>query len=95
MRDKSYRKRQPDATSDTACQADITLKNDYLMWTMANATRDWGGDKLPRIRALLPHIRQAVRVRQELVAVEANAYADVTALPENAALGVVLLESPG
>lgn len=70
-------------------------RNDYLMWTMANATRDWGGDKLERIRALLPHIRQAVRVRQELVATEAHAYADVTALLENAALGVVLLDRRG
>ena len=75
--------------------SDDRRRNDYLMWTMANATDDWGGDKLERIRALLPHIRQALRVRQELVAAEAHAYADVTALLENAALGVVLLDRRG
>ena len=75
--------------------SDDRRRNDYLMWTMANATRDWGGEKLERIRALLPHIRQAVRVRQELVSAEAHAYADVTALLENAALGVVLLGRRG
>ena len=74
---------------------DDRRRNDYLMWTMANGTRAWDGDKLERIRALLPHIRQAVRVRQELVAAEAHAYADVTALLDNAALGVVLLDRRG
>ena len=42
--------------------------NGCLFWTMANGEAGWEADKLTRIRSLLPHIRQAVRVRRELVA---------------------------
>ena len=66
-----------------------------LFWTMANGEAGWEPDKLKRIRALLPHIRQAVRVRQELVAAEAQAYANVSALLEDTPLGVFFLDRRG
>ena len=66
-----------------------------LFWTMANAEPGWEPDKLKRIRGLLPHIRQAVRVRRELVAAEALAYAEMSALPEQTALGVAFLDRRG
>ena len=66
-----------------------------LFWTMANGEADWEPDKLKRIRALLPHIRQAVRLRRELAASESDAYADATALLENAAPGAVFLDRRG
>jgi len=62
---------------------------------MANGESGWEPDKLERIRSLLPHIRQAVRVRQELVASEARAYADVSALLEDTPLGAVFLDRRG
>ena len=66
-----------------------------LFWTMANGEAGWEPDKLERIRSLLPHIRQAVRVRQELAAAEARAYADVSALLEDTPLGAVFLDRRG
>lgn len=69
--------------------------NAFLMWTMANGESDWGPDKLKRITGLLPHVRQAVRLRQELVAAEAHAYANASALLEHASLGVVFLDRRG
>ena len=74
---------------------DERRKYDFLMWTMANGESEWGPDKLERIRGLLPHIRQAVRVRQELAVAEAHAYADVSALLEHTSLGVVFLNRRG
>lgn len=70
-------------------------ENGCLFWTMANGGSGWDPDKLRRIRGLLPHIRQAVRVRRELVAAEAHAHAEVTALLENASLGAVFLDRGG
>ena len=69
--------------------------DDCLMWTMANGESEWEPDKLKRIRSLLPHVRQAVRVRQELAAAEAQAYADVSTLLEHASLGVIFLDRRG
>ena len=66
-----------------------------LLWLMANDAAEWEPDKLKRIRGLLPHIRQAVRVRQELVAAEAHAYADVSELLEQASSGVLFLNRRG
>ena len=66
-----------------------------LFWTMANGESGWEPDKLERIRSLLPHVRQAVRVRQELVASEARAYADVSALLEDTPLGAIFLDRRG
>ena len=66
-----------------------------LFWTMANGEAGWEPDKLERIRGLLPHIRQAVRVRQELAAAEARAHADVSALLEDTPLGAVFLDRRG
>ena len=66
-----------------------------LVWNMANGAAQWEPDNLKRIRGLLPHIRQAVRVRQELVAAEAHAYADVSGLLEHASTGVVFLNRRG
>ena len=66
-----------------------------LFWTMANGEAGWEPDKLERIRGLLPHIRQAVRVRQELAAAEARAYAGVSALLEDTPLGAVFLDRRG
>ena len=69
---------------------------DFLMWTMKNDRPDWEPDRLARIRSLLPHVRQAVRVRRELVAGEAHACADVSALLEDTiAMGVVFLDRRG
>ena len=70
--------RQSDERPDDGC----------LMWAMANGGSDWEPDNLKRIRGLLPHIRQAVRVRQVLVAAEAHACSDVSALLEPASLGI-------
>ena len=67
----------------------------FLMWTMANGESEWEPDKLKRIHSLLPHIRQAVRVRQELAAAEAYAYADVPTLLEHASLGAIFLDRGG
>ena len=69
--------------------------NGCLFWTMANGESGWEPDKLTRIRSLLPHIRQTVRVRQELVAAEARAYADVSVLLEDTLLGVVFIDRRG
>ena len=66
-----------------------------LFWTMANGESGWGTEKLKRIRGLLPHIRQAVRVRQELAAAEAHSYADLSALMEDGPLGVLFLDRRG
>ena len=66
-----------------------------LVWLMANGAAQWEPGNLKRIRGLLPHIRQAVRVRQELVAAEAHAYTDVSALLEHASSGVVFLDRRG
>ena len=66
-----------------------------LFWTMANGESGWEPAKLKRIRSLLPHIRQAVRVRQELVVAETHAYADVSALLEDTPLGVVFVNRRG
>jgi len=76
-------------------RSDRRLGNNVLMWTMANGESEWAPDKLKRIRALLPHIRQAVRVRRELAAAEAHAYADVSTLLEHTSLGVVFLDRRG
>ena len=75
--------------------SDERPENNYLMWTMANGEAGWEPGKLKRIRSLLPHIRQAVRVRQELVAAEAHAYADVSTLLEDTPLGVAFLNRRG
>ena len=75
--------------------SDERRRNSVLMWTMANGESQWEPDKLKRIRGLLPHIRQAVRVRQELAAAEARAYADVSALLEQTSLGTVFLDRHG
>jgi len=76
-------------------RSDDRIAGDCLMWTMANGESEWEPDKLQRIRSLLPHIRQAVRVRQELAAAEAQAYADVSTLLEHASLGVIFLDRRG
>ena len=69
--------------------------NGCLFWTMANGESGWEPDKLKRISGLLPHIRQAVRVRQELAAAEARAYAAVSALLEDTPLGAIFLDRRG
>ena len=69
--------------------------NGCLFWTMTNGEAGWEPAKLKRIRGLLPHIRQAVRVRQELVAAQAQAHADVSGLLESTSLGVVFLNRRG
>ena len=66
-----------------------------LFWTMANGAAGWAPDRLQRIGALLPHIRQAVRVRRELVAAEAHAHAEITALLEHDSPGTVFLDRRG
>ncbi|MDE0059744.1 MAG: helix-turn-helix transcriptional regulator [Defluviicoccus sp.] len=66
-----------------------------LFWTMANGEAGWGSDKLKRIGALLPHIRQSVRLRRELVAAEAHAHAEATALLERDPPGTVFLDRHG
>lgn len=75
--------------------SDLRRRDDYLMWTMANGESGWDADKLDRIHSLLPHIRQAVRVRQELVVAEAHAHASVASLFERTSLGVVGLDRRG
>ena len=75
--------------------ADGRPENGCLMWTMANGEAEWEPDKLKRIRSLLPHIRQAVRVRQELVAAEAHTYASVSELLEQTPVGAIFLDRRG
>ncbi len=77
--------RQSDERPDDGC----------VFWTMANGESEWGPDRLKRIRGLLPHIRQAVRLRHELVAAEAHAHAEATALLEHESLGAVFLDRRG
>ena len=76
-------------------RSDERPEDGCLMWTMANGESEWEPDKLKRIRGLLPHIRQAIRFRQELVAAEAHVYADVSALLAHTSLGVVFLDRRG
>ena len=76
-------------------QSDDQPEEGCLMWTMANGGPEWNPDNLKRIRGLLPHIRHAVRFRRELVATEAHAYADVSALLTHSSLGIVFLDRRG
>ena len=99
---RMYNEFQPkyDCRDQLAVVVDRTIGarhgQDFLMWTMKNDRPDWEPDRLARIRSLLPHVRQAVRIRRELVAGEAHACADVSALLEDTiALGVVFLDRRG
>ena len=54
----------------------------------------WGSSRLAMVTALLPHVRQFVRVRQTLVLAEART-TTVTALLDNPRIGVIHLDRRG
>ena len=68
----------------------------YLVWhPLDPVTRGgWGSSQLTLINALLPHLRQFVRVRQALVGAEALG-ASVTALLDNTRVGIIYLDRSG
>ena len=68
----------------------------HMTWGLGDpvASDGWASPQVAMIRALLPHIRQFVRVRQALVGAEAHNTA-VTALLENPGIGVLHLDRRG
>ena len=54
----------------------------------------WGTSRIAMVTALLPHVRQFVRVRQALVRAEAR-HTTVTALLDNPRIGVIHLDGRG
>ena len=67
-----------------------------MTWGLGDpvASDGWGSSRIAQVRALLPHIRQFVRVRQALVRAGAQA-TTVTALLEEQGIGVIQLDRRG
>ena len=68
----------------------------HIAWTLGDPMDSgrWGGSRITMVTALLPHVRQFVRVRQALVRAEAR-NTTVTALLDNPRIGVVHLDRRG
>lgn len=68
----------------------------HIAWIIANpvTSRSWEAPQLTLIKALLPHIRQFVRVQQTLAKAEALG-TSATALLDNPRLGVIHLDRRG
>ena len=68
----------------------------HMTWGLGDpvASDGWASPQVAMARALLPHIRQFVRVRQALVRAEARA-TTVTALLDNPRIGVLHLDRRG
>ena len=68
----------------------------HIVWGLGDpvGTDSWGSSQITLVRALLPHIRQFVRVRQALVRAGARA-TTVTALLDELRIGVIHLDRRG
>ena len=68
----------------------------HISWALGDPVdaEGWGSSRLAMVTALLPHVRQFVRVRQALVQAEARK-GTVTALLDNPRIGVVHLDRWG
>ena len=68
----------------------------HMTWGIGDpvASDGWASPQVAMVRALLPHIRQFVRVRQALVRAEAH-NTTVTALLDNPGIGVLHLDRRG
>ena len=67
-----------------------------MTWGLGDpvASDGWGSSEIAMVQALLPHIRQFIRVRQALVRAEAHG-TTVTALLDNPRIGVLHLDQRG
>ena len=67
-----------------------------VTWSLGDpvASDGWGSSEIAMVQALLPHIRQFIRVRQALVRAEAHG-TTVTALLDNPRIGVLHLDRRG
>ena len=72
------------------------LDDSKIAWNLGNPvdSQGWRSSRTAMVAALLPHIRQFVRVRQALVCAEAR-NTTVTALLDNPRIGVVQLDRRG
>ena len=72
------------------------LDGSHVTWGLGDPVDSggWGSSRIAMVTALLPHVRQFVRVRQALVRAEAR-NATVTALLDNPRIGVLHLERRG
>ena len=68
----------------------------HIAWGLGDpvASDGWGSSEIAMVQALLPHIRQFIRVRQALVRAEAHG-TTVTALLDNSRIGVLHLDRRG
>ena len=68
----------------------------HITWGVGDPVdgEGWGASRIAMVTALLPHVRQFVRVRQALVRAEAR-HTTVTALLDNPRVGVVHLDRRG
>ena len=68
----------------------------HITWSLGDPVDSdgWGCSRLAMVEALLPHLRQFVRVRQALVRAKARE-TTVTALLDNARIGVIHLDRRG
>ena len=68
----------------------------HITWSLGDPVDSdgWGSSRIAMVEALLPHLRQFVRIRQALVRAEARE-ATVTALLDNARIGVIHLDRRG
>ena len=84
-----------------SCQNGLNVRLDgsddfYICWHPLNpvASGGWGSAQLAMVKALLPHIRQFVRIRRALVKAETRGAA-LTALLDNTRVGVIHLDRQG
>ncbi len=68
----------------------------HITWSLGDPVDSdgWGSSRIAMVEALLPHLRQFVRVRQALVRAKARE-TTVTALLDNARIGVIHLDRRG
>ncbi len=68
----------------------------HITWSLGDPVDSdgWGSSRIAMVEALLPHLRQFVRIRQALVRAKARE-ATVTALLDNARIGVIHLDRRG
>ena len=68
----------------------------HITWSLGDPVDSdgWGSSRIAMVEALLPHLRQFVRIRQALVRAKARE-TTVTALLDNARIGVIQLDRRG
>ena len=83
------------------CQEGLNVRLDgpdgsHIAWSLGDPVdaEGWGASRVAMVTALLPHVRQFVRVRQALVHAEART-TTVTALLDNPRIGVTQLDRRG